>query len=333
MNKMFSKILRERKQMTVRYDATTKAIWVYLKPRDCPCLNLDLLNEYHGIHQDLIDYFHYYNMMPKIPIKFFVLASHTPDIYGYGGNILEITETVKKRDREKIDRCAKVAIKDMYNHVVNLHLPIHTVTLVEGLAVAGGFEKTLSFNAVIAEEQSLFGLQQMRFNFLPGSAIYSLLARKVGMRKADEIIVGMKTYSADDMKELGVVTQVAKKGEGKKAVDRYLRKYLKGFNGLQALHAAKMRYRPFEFQEMEDMAKIWVDSLMNLDEKDIKMMEIVAKKQKETIFNIPLLLRAKQDRRLGLWDVEFPLIDSDGSEAKEDRRHQSDPRESDSGDQ
>ena len=325
MRMMFNKLLRERKELTVRYDTSTKALWVYMKPKDCPCLNLNILNEYHEVQQELIDYFHQNDMAPEIPVKFLILASQTPEIYGYGGNILEIIETVKNIDREKIEQCAEVAIKGMYNHVVNLHLPIHTVALVEGVAVAGGFEKVLSFNAVIAEEQSIFGLQQMRFNFFPGSAIYSLLARKVGMRKADEIIVGMKTYTADEMKEMGVVTQVAQKGEGKKAVDRYLRKYLKGFNGLQALHAAKMRYRPFEFQEMEDMAKIWVDSLMNLDEKDIKIMEIVAEKQKDSIFNIPHLLRAKQDRRFNP-DVDFPLIGTDGNLIEKDRRHLPDPR-------
>ncbi len=328
MDRELLKLTRDRKEITVRYEKQTQAIWVYIKPKDCPCLSAELLEEYHEVQQELIDYFIRSNMKPKTPIKFFVAASQTPEIYGFGGNVLEIIETIRSRKRERIERCANVAIKNMYLHVVNLHLPIQTVTLVEGAAFGGGFETALPFNYIIAEKQSQFGLQQMRFNFFPGSGIYSLLARKVGMKNADEIILGMKTYSAQEMMEFGAVDAVAKKGEGKKAVDAYLKRYLRNFSSLQALHAAKMRYRPFEFSELEDMAKIWVDSLMNLEGKDIKMMEKVAEKQKESLYDIPHLLRAKQDRRI-IPDVEFPLTDMDGNLIEKDRRHLPDPRNND----
>ncbi len=326
MDKEFLKLLRERKEMTLRYDKKTQAIWVYMKPKDCPCLSFDNLTGYHEFQQELIDYFHQNSMSQRIPVKFVVLSSQIPEVFGYGGNILDIIKTVRNNDRKKIENCAEIAIKGLYLNLLNFHLPIHTVALVEGVAFAGGFEKMLSFNTVIAEEQSLFGLQQMRFNFFPGSAIYSMLARKVGMKNSNEIIKSTKIYNAVEMKEMGAVSHLAKKGEGKKTVDAYLRKYLKNFNGLQALHAAQMRYRPFEFSELEDMAKIWVDSLMNIEEKDIKMMEKVAEKQKESLYNIPYILRAKQDRRLGIWDVEYPLVDSDGMTIERDRRNGPDPR-------
>jgi len=326
MDLKFLKIIRDRKEISVRYDSATQAIWVYMKPSDCPCLNQVIIQEYYDLQQEIKEYFHQHDNQPQTSVKFLVLASQIPGIYGYGGNIIEMIETVKTRKKEKVERCASLAIRIMYNHVTNLQLPLQTITLIAGKAFGGGFEMALPFNAIIAEEQSEFSLQQMRFNFLPGSGIYSVLARKVGMQKADEIIMNMKTYTAQEMHDLGMVTQVAKQGEGKKIVDQYMRKYLRSFNALQALHAAKMRYRPLELEELEDMAKIWVDSLMGMEEKDIKMMEKVAQKQKESLYNIPYLIRAKQDRRMGLWDETFPLVDSEGNIVEEDRRHRPDPR-------
>jgi len=114
MDKAFLRLLRDRKEMTMRYDKQTQAIWVYMKPKDCPCLSFENLNEYHEFQQELIDYFHQNNMSPEIPVKFVVLASQIPEIFGYGGNILDIIQTVKNADRKKIEKCAEIAIEGLY---------------------------------------------------------------------------------------------------------------------------------------------------------------------------------------------------------------------------
>jgi DSF synthase len=326
MDPLFHKIVQDRKQVTVRYDSKTEAIWTYANPEECPCFNIEFFQEFHDVQMDVINYFKANNMKPKIPIKFFVYASQVPGVYGYGGALNGLVKAFKEKDRDNLEACAKVAIKNMYLNTHNLNLPLQTIAFIEGDALGGAFQAALSFNAIIAEEQSQFGLQQIRFNMCPGIGLYSFLARKVGMNNADKIIKHSRMYTAQEIHEMGAITEIAKEGEGKKVVDRYMQLYRRSFKVMQTLHAAKFRYAPFEFEELEDMAAMWVDSMLNLDEEDIARLEKIAESQKQQIYGIPQRLRAKQDRRFDTPTGSFPLMDADGKVIKEDRRGNSDPR-------
>ena len=329
MDKEFIEYLRDKKEVSLRYDAKTEAVWVYGNPSKCPCLNISMLQELHETQTGLIDYFKHHNMQTKTPVKFFVYASQVPDVYNYGGDVETIYNVAKNRNRQEIEKCAKLAIKAMYLNFTNFGLPIHTLTLVEGDAMGGGFEKALSFGRIIAEEQSRFGLQQMRFNMLPGSGIYSFLVRMMGIKNADEVITSAKIYSASEMHDMGAVSVVARKGEGKKEVDKYLRQYKKSFRAMQALEKAKFRYAPFDFSELEYMAELFVDTIVNMDQSDLKMLKKLSEAQEKNNIEIEKRLRTKQDRRIMQWDGVMSIIDADGNRIQEDRRKNPDPRGSD----
>jgi DSF synthase len=325
MDKAFMKFLRDKSEVSLRYDPKTEAVWVYGKPKDCPCLTVSLLQQLHEVQTELIDYFRQENMKPKTPVKFLIYASQTPEIYSFGGNIEAIIDVIEKHDRDAIEYCAQIAIKSMYLNAMNLHLPLQTITLIEGAAMGGGFEAALSCGAIIAEEQSTFGLQQMRFNMLPGSGIYSFLARKVGMKYADEIIMGTQIYSAKEMLKMGAVDRVARRGEGLKEANAYMRSYRRSFEAMQALHAAKLRYRPFAFEELEYMAQLWVDSLMKLEPSHLQMLKKVTDAQARLYSEHSQWVRTKQDRRIHTTQ-SFPLVDSEGNVIERDRRVNPDPR-------
>ncbi len=328
MDREFLHYLKDKKEVSLRYDAYTEAVWVYGKPEKCPCLNISMLQELHETQTGLIDYFRHHDMKPKTPVKFFVYASQIPDIFSLGGDVETIYSVAKNQKREKMEQCAKLAIKAMHLNFTNFGLPIHTLALVEGDAMGGGFEKALSFGKIIAEEQSRFGLQQMRFNMLPGSGIYSFLVRMVGPRYADEIITQTKIYSAQEMHEMGAVSVVARKGEGKKEVDRYLRQYKKSFRAMQALEKAKLRYAPFPFSELEYMAELFVNTIMGLDRLDLKMLQKLAESQEKNTAEISHRLRTKQDRRFVHPDPHGPIVDAAGNPVAKDRRKNPDPRTS-----
>ena len=326
MDPLFHKIIRDRKQVTVRYDSATEAIWTYANPEECPCFNLEFFQEFHEVQQDIIAYFKAYDMNPKIPIKFFVYASQVPGVYGYGGALSGLVKAFKEKDRESLETCSLVAIKNMYLNIHNLHLPLQTIAFIEGDALGGAFQAALSFNAIIAEEQSQFGLQQIRFNMCPGIGLYSFLARKVGVVNADRIITNSRLYTAQEIQEMGAITEIARRGEGKKVVDRYMKRYRRSFKVMQTLHAAKLRYAPFEFDELEYMASLWVDAMLNLDDEDIARLEKIADSQRQQIYGIPQRLRAKQDRRFDDGERDFPIVDANGNVIAEDRRRTPDPR-------
>lgn len=320
MNKDFHKIFRKRKEISVRYDPQREAIWAYSNPKIRPCFSVTMLIEVHELQLDIIDYFKRNDMKPKIPIKYLVNASQTPGVFNYGGDMNLFAELIEKKDYDSLYKYAKLCIDVVYLNRVNLNLPITTISLVEGSALGGGFEAALSCNICIAEEQSQMGLPEIRFNLIPGMGAYSLLARLVGVKMTEEIISSGKVYSAASLHDMGVVTALAKKGEGKKTIDEFMRKNSRLFNGMQALQAAGHRYAPIDYDELLDITKIWVDTALRLRKKDIKMMLKLV--QAQNLKNVGMIhkIRTKQDRRFDEEDISFPFTDSYGDIVLSDRR-------------
>jgi DSF synthase len=325
MDPLFRKIVRDRRQVAVRYDADTEAVWVYGNPEDGLFFNMIMFQDFHDVQKDIIEYFKANDMKPKIPIRYLVYASQVPKIYSLGGNLAVMVENIAQGNEEQLRECARLATKAMYLNKMNLHLPIQTITLVEGDALGGGFEASLSYGALIVEKQAMLGLQQMRLNIYPGTGIYSFLARAVGMKNADEILTSSRLYSAQEIFDMGGITELAEEGHGEEVVNNYMKRYTRSFEAMQALHAAKFRYAPFDFSELEDMAEIWIDALMRLDTSTITTLQRVAKSQYKKFQNISYRLRTKQDRRF-MQAESFPFVDSEGNVIERDRRVNPDPR-------
>ena len=326
MDKAFHHLMRDRGEITVRYDAKTESIWSYTIPKVRPCYSLELVREYRQLQLDIVDYFKFYDMKPKTPVKYFVSASQVPEIYNYGGDLNLFVELIEQRNRGLLYVYAQTCIDIAFMNAVNLQLPITTISLLEGDALGGGFEAAMSHHIIIAEEQCEMGLPEIRFNLFPGMGAYSFLARSVGVRKAEDIIVSGKMYSAEELYNLGVITQVVKKGDGEKAVNSFMKKNNRAFNGMQALQDVRQRYSPIEYNELLDITKIWVDAALRLKSKDLKMMKKLVDAQNKKIINMKYKLRTKQDRRFDALELEFPFEDSEGNIINQERRDNIDPR-------
>ncbi len=322
----FHKLIRDRKEISVRYDPKHQAIWGYQNPQKRPCFSMPMLQEVHELQRAIIDYFKYYDMEPKTPIKYFVNASQVPQIYNYGGDLDLFSSLILKRDYEALYQYAKLCIDVVYYNAVNLHLPITTISVVEGTALGGGLEAALSCNVCIAEEQVQMGVPEIRFNLIPGMGAYSLLARSVGIRTAEEIISSGKTYDAATLHEMGVITMLSKNGEAEKSANRFMKRHGQFFNGMQAMQAARHRYAPIDYDELLDITRIWVEAALKLTEKDIKMMKKLVEAQNQKNIDETKRLRTKQDRRFVEQPAVFPMMDSHGNIVVRDRRANRDQR-------
>ena len=326
MDKAFHQILRERSEISVRYDPDTESIWVYGNPNTRPCLSLELIKEFNQLQLEIKDYFFSSDMKPKVSIKYFVCASQIPGVYNYGGDLNLFTDLIKSKNKDALYEYAKVCIDVVYLNSVNLDLPITTIALVEGDALGGGFEAAISCNMVIAEEQTKMGLPEIRFNLIPGMGAYSFLARLVGTKVTEEIIGSGEMYDAATLHEMGVITQVVKQGEAEKAVKKYMKRNIRLFNGMQALQEARRRYQPIDYDELIDITKIWVDTALQLTPLDLKMMQKLVDAQNAKNINVQHKLRTKQDRRFESEEITFPFLDTLGNVIEEDRRVKPDPR-------
>lgn len=326
MDREFHKIIRDRSEVSVRYDWQSEAIWLYSKPKARPCYSIELLTQYKEIQQEVIDYFECNDFQPKTPIKYFVSASQTPGIFNYGGDLDLFSELIETKDRKRFFEYAKLCIDVIYTNHVNLNLPLTTISLVEGDAFGGGFESAISSNVCIVEEQIRMGFPDMRFNLIPGVGAYSFLSRIVGTRVTEEIIKTGQIYEAGSLYEMGVISEMTPKGTGHEAVNNYIKNHAKVFNGMQALQAARKRYHSIDYSELIDIAEIWVDAAMNLTSKDLKMMHRIVNAQNKMEISEKSSLRTKQARRFDQEEITFPFKTADGRIITEDRRKMKDPR-------
>lgn len=325
MSDLFRRIFRDYKEISVRYDKKTAAVWCYYKPRKRPCFSTTLLKEAKAIQNAIIKYFEVADATPQYPIHYLVLASQTPGIFSLGGDLDLFVELIMARKREELLQYAKSCIDICYMNAVNLHLPITTISLVSGSALGGGFESALSSNVLIAEKNSQMGLPEIRFNLFPGMGAYSFLARNLGEKLAEKMLTSGKIYSAEELHKVGVIDVLAEPGQGLDAVNRYIKKHSVAGNGLRAIRAVKQFYNPIIYDELLGITEIWVDAALRLTDKDLRTMRRLVVAQTKKILPSQQargkkILRTFQDRRFDSSQVSFPFTDIFGQYIPRDRR-------------
>ena len=101
----------------------------------------------------------------------------------------------------------------------------------------------------------------------------------VGQRTAEEIISSGKIYSADEMRNLGVIDVVADDGEGVAAVNALIKQRSRSRNGLAALAAVRRRVHQISYEELLDVVGVWVEAALRLTTRDLKLMQRLVSRQ------------------------------------------------------
>lgn len=203
---------------------------------------------------------------------FLVIASDIDGIFNLGGDLDFLYRSIQAGDRQSIHDYALSCISVLYQNIVHLETDLVTISLVQGDALGGGFETALASNVLIAERGVMLGLPEVLFNLFPGMGAFSLLSRKVGPNVAEKIILSGKLYSAEELYELGVIDILADKGAGEQALYNYIDKVNKTPNSYKAMAKVKDICHPISYQELLDIAEVWVDAALKLTSKDLKMM-------------------------------------------------------------
>jgi len=268
------------RQIKLEYDEETRSIWTYIKPNGVACYNLGVLND---IRNNDLEFKRNNGQAvcngQAFPVDFFISASGVNHVFNYGGDLALFVQLIKARDREALLYYAKLCIDCIYARVINYETSAITISLVQGDALGGGFETALASNVIIVEDSARMGFPEILFNLFPGMGAYSLVARRLGARKAEEIILGGKLYEAQELLEIGLVDMVVPKGQGENAVYDYMHQNKRRLNGMQALYGCKRFLNPITYQELLQITEIWVDAALRITDKDLKMMGRLVRSQ------------------------------------------------------
>lgn len=245
-----------------------------------------------------------------------------------GGDLALFSKLIREKNRSKLLEYATQCIDVLYLYSVNLHLPLTTISLVEGAALGGGFECALSSNILVATENAEMGFPEIRFNLFPGMGAYSFLARTCGMGIAERMLASGETYSARKLYELGIVNYLGAPGKGVESVEKFMRQHQQAGNGHRALQQVRQCYNPTSYKELADITELWVDAALRLEEANLRFIDRLVKAQsvKMTRRDGKPILRSKQDRRFSQEKPSFPISDWSGETILIDRRKNPDRR-------
>ena len=155
----------------------------------------------------------------------------------------------------------------------------HTIALVQGDALGGGFEAALSCHTIVAEEGVNMGLPEVLFDLFPGMGAYSFLCKRIAPHQAEKLMLEGNVYSSDELFKMGLVDVLVPKGEGVKAVDEVIRSNRRIPHARAAMHRVRTMSQPVTLEEMMSITEVWVDTALQLGEKSLRTMERLVRAQ------------------------------------------------------
>lgn len=267
------------RHLVVQQDHEHRAIWCYLRPGSRPCCTPELLAELQHFYHNLEQHLRFENGNDKdSQPRFLIIASRIPGVFNLGGDLALFLKLIRTADREGLFHYAKSCIDLLH---LSHQLPITTIALVQGDAFGGGFEGALAAQVLIAERRAHMGLPEILFNLFPGMGAYSLLARRLDPARAERLILSGRTHTAVELHEMGIVDVLAENEQGEEAVYAYMRKYNRAHNGYEAIHKIRRIYDPISYDELMRIGSIWVDAALQLTERDLHIMERIARSQEK----------------------------------------------------
>ncbi|MGE7204551.1 crotonase/enoyl-CoA hydratase family protein [Sphingomonas sp. NPDC019816] len=256
-------------QLATRYDQTTRTLWTDMRPRVRPSFNPDLLTDFVRWQEDIV---HAVDT-GAMPIRYVVLGSQFPGVFSLGGDLDLFAHAIRTRDHAALSRYGRTCVQILHRNMRGLERPIITIALVEGDALGGGFEALLSFHVVIAERGTSFGLPETLFGLFPGMGAHCFLSRRLGTARAERMILSGRTYSAEELYEMGLVHGLAEPGRGRHMVAEYIRQNDRRHSAHCAIYEASRAVNPLSLAELEAVVDLWADAALRLTEADLKRME------------------------------------------------------------
>ncbi|MEW9673750.1 enoyl-CoA hydratase/isomerase family protein [Ammoniphilus sp. 3BR4] len=136
-------------------------------------------------------------------------------------------------------------------------LPQPTIAVVDGYALAGGFEMVLNCDMIVAANTATFGLPEVTRGIMPGGGGARLLPKRIGVHRAKEWLCTGRFVTAEEADRAGLLNRLSDTGSLKEA----------------ALELANLvaKNAPIAVQN----CKSAVDSLFGMNDEEARTEELV----------------------------------------------------------
>ncbi|TDK23402.1 enoyl-CoA hydratase [Luteimonas aestuarii] len=269
----------------VERDASNDTHWCFMHaqhafadPEYRACFSPRMLRELRVFARQTIESIEEASAASQNHIAHIVLGSDT-HVFNLGGDLALFSQLIRARDRDGLMRYARECVDSIHLLHSRLHPNAHTIGLVEGDALGGGFELALACQTIVAEEGVQMGFPEVLFGLFPGMGAYSLLAPRVGAKVAEQMMLNGVMYSSEELHRMGVVDVLVPKGEGVRAVHELVRQNRRIATARLALHRVRDAVNPVTLDELVRITEIWVDTALQLTDKQLRTMERLVRAQ------------------------------------------------------
>ncbi len=134
-------------------------------------------------------------------IRAVVLTGAGDRAFCAGGDLKErngMSEAAWKRQHVIFERMARAIID----------CPLPCIGAINGAAFGGGCEITAALDFAYAAESAVFALTETRLGIIPGAGGTQTLARAVGERRAKELILAARRFSAQEAMSWGLINAI-----------------------------------------------------------------------------------------------------------------------------
>lgn len=273
----------EPSQSLIRHvtDASGQSDWCYMhanpSPMYHPCFSERLLQEMKRT-QERIRRTVAANPDPKAGIHHLVLASDA-DVFNLGGDLSLFAHLIRHGDRGRLLDYAKLCVEVAFNFFRLYEDRVHSIAVIQGDALGGGFEAALCCHTIIAEEGAGMGFPEVLFDLFPGMGAYTFLTRRVTATQAERMMLDGRVYPVEELLKLGIVDMVVPKGEGMQAARDLVKRHQRMGNALRAMNTVRQACRPVSLDELLSVTTEWVDAAMRLNDRGLKTMERIIRAQ------------------------------------------------------
>lgn len=275
-------------QLEFEFDPELATLFSWMKPTPRPCFNPKLLEEIQRSERLIELHQGYFNDAGKpARVNYAVFGSRVNGVFNLGGDLRLFIAAILRKDKGLLMQYAGLCIDNQYRRATGFGAQITTVALVEGKALGGGFEAALACDLIVAERSATFSLPEVLFNLFPGMGALSFLARKIGLKKAEEVIVSSQIFSAKEMYDLNVVDELVEDGLGLESVRYLVANRRRRQNTYRAMQRAKRCLNPVELSELNAIIEVWVDAAIQLDSRDLRMMDRLVRAQDRLVAPAP----------------------------------------------
>ena len=252
-------------QLSGYYEEERRTVWMMLRAQPRPCFNHVLIEEIMNIS--------WLVRQAGFAVDFWVTGSLVPGMYNVGGDLNFFVECIQNGRREALRAYARACVDCVHAASRGFDTGAISLAMVEGSALGGGFEAALAHHFVLAQRDARLGFPEIAFNLFPGMGGYSLVARRSGMKLAEELIYKGESHTAEWYAQQGLVDELFEPGQSYLAVRTFIDTLQPRLNGVRAMLRTRQRVMQLPRSELMDITEDWVDAAFCLQPKDVAYME------------------------------------------------------------